>query len=329
MSPATLAAAGAAEPAGPDDVLDKEFLFVIGSDRSGTTWLQSMIGAHPRVATTVQLTLFHTYVPAWLQSWREEVSYINDPHQWDMGLPVVWSEAELHAFLRGFLRRVYSRVLDKNPSATHILDKHPAYREHVAEINLLLPHAKFIHVLRDGRDVALSLMAAKDDLGWGFGSLAEAAANWARFVAAGRRAAAFGDRYLEVRYEDLHTDGVGCMKRVFEFCDLPATEDEVARIAEAHSFQRMKAEQVAPDPGRKAPPAHYRKGVAGGWREVFTPADRYTFEVHAGTVLRELGYAGPGWWYTSRLQRRAILMRHAIRTLRGRLGRALTALRGA
>ncbi|MCC9608443.1 sulfotransferase [Blastopirellula sp. JC732] len=284
------------------DVLNREFLFIIGSDRSGTTWLQSMIAAHPQVATTVQLTLFHTYVPDWIRSWNMEVGYIEDADQWDMGLPVVWSEQEFHEFLREFVAKAYSKVAEKSPNASHILDKHPAYREHVEDINLLLPNAKFIHVIRDGRDVALSLIAAKKGLGWGFSSVREAAEAWARFVRRGQEATKYGERYVEVRYEDLKTDGVATLQSVFEFCGLAASEEEVGRILEDHQFERMKRNRQTPDATRNAPAAHYRKGASGQWKEGYSAVQRGEFHQIAGGLLCELGYAEPGWWYQSRIE---------------------------
>jgi hypothetical protein len=42
-------------------VLEKQFLFIIGAPRSGTTWLQAMLGAHPSICTTGELKLFDLF----------------------------------------------------------------------------------------------------------------------------------------------------------------------------------------------------------------------------------------------------------------------------
>jgi len=304
------------------DVLQKQFIFIIGSDRSGTTWLQSMLGAHPQVATTVQLTLFHTYVPDWVRSWKLECEYIEDENQWDMGLPIVWSEDEFVDFLREFISRVYARVAERFPDATHLLDKHPAYRHHVEEINMLIPHARFIHVIRDGRDVAVSLKAAKKGLGWGFSSISDAAVHWKQFVEAGKQAAKYGDRYMELRYEDLGDEGEQTMRNVFDFCDLPSGDEEIADIVERHRFSEMKSKRSSPDPNRSAPADHYRRGKAGGWRDELKPLEQYFFHLYAGGLLEQLGYAESQWWYKSSLQKvRLQTMGNVYRTAR-RLRRA-------
>ena len=308
--------------------LQKEFVFIIGSDRSGTTWLQSMVGAHPRVASTVQLTLFHTYIPAWIEFWKEDEELIADSRQWDMGLPVVWSKDDLQGFLREFAARVYERVLDRNPDATHVLDKHPAYREHTADIDWIIPHARFIHVIRDGRDVALSLMAAKEGLGWGFSTLSEAAMHWRQFVEVARKAEQYDGRYLEVRYEDLHTNGPQTLKTVFEFCNLDLSDEDVEQIVQQHSFDKMKSKSASPDSRHKAPASHYRSGRVGSWQNVFSNTDRYVFERHAGPTLRELGYADEDWWYSNRWQGHKLKIQETSRGIGRRLKRAWLALRG-
>src|SRR6476619_4240030 len=108
----------------------KQFLYIIGSPRSGTTMLQILLANHPRVASTVEQTLFQHYVSPWLQTWALEVQNL-DQRGWKLGLPILWKEAELVDFLREFLDRAYAKILALKPDATHILDKHPGYSFHV------------------------------------------------------------------------------------------------------------------------------------------------------------------------------------------------------
>src|SRR5215471_21624711 len=99
----------------------KQLIYIIGSPRSGTTWLQAMIGAHPSVCTTVELTLFSKYTAPWIASWNEESANIK-AGRWHQGIPFLWSEDEFYSFLTEFLDRVYAKVLAGKPEATHILD---------------------------------------------------------------------------------------------------------------------------------------------------------------------------------------------------------------
>src|SRR3989344_6138597 len=108
------------------ETLKKQFIFIVGSPRSGTTWLQILIGEHPKVATTVELTTFSRYLEPWTRTWKNEESNIK-LGKWHQGLPVIWTESDFNSFINNFLENVYSKVLNKNNIATNILDKHPGY----------------------------------------------------------------------------------------------------------------------------------------------------------------------------------------------------------
>jgi hypothetical protein len=182
-----------------------------------------MIAAHPLVCTTVELTLFSMYTAPWLRAWNQQARNIENG-RWYQGLPFLWDEDEFYRFLREFVDRAYERVLATNPEATHILDKNPAYAKYVDDINRLIPDARFIHIIRDGRDVAASMIAAREQIGYGTGTVRASAAAWKEHVLRGRGARKYGGRYMEVRYEDLLASGVQTLESVFDFCELPASK---------------------------------------------------------------------------------------------------------
>ncbi len=308
-------------------ILDQEFLFIIGSPRSGTTWLQAMIGAHPRVCTTVELTLFSEYTAPWINRWEREAANIAQG-RWHQGLPFLWTEDEFYDFLKGFLDKVYERVISTNPQATHVLDKHPGYSLYVEHIHRLVPNARFIHLIRDGRDVAVSMVAARRRVGFGTDTIAASAAEWKRTVRAAWEASQYQGRYLEVRYEDLLTAGVDVLKSVFEFCGLSAAADEVTAIFEAHQFQKMKAARMTPARSVKAPEGAYWRGSVGNWQGELDPMQRYSFDRIAGDLLRELGYAQEGWWADSEGQKTTLPITAAISTALQRVRHAVAVIMG-
>lgn len=277
--------------------MDKQYVIIIGAPRSGTTWLQSMLGAHPLVSTTVELTLFSRYVACWLEIWSREAKNIR-AGRWYQGLPYVWTEDEFHAFLREFIERVYHRVAERNPRTTHVVDKHPRYSMYVNDIDRLLPRARFIHVIRDARDVAVSMVAARERSRFGPSTIQDAALSWKNHVMAARLASRFRGRYLEVRYEDMLFDGPDTLKAVFDFCRLPADRADVIAIVDQHQFARMKARRQVGDSRASASRGHYRKGRAGSWEDELRPINRYVVDRLAGDLLRELGYSRDNWWAT-------------------------------
>lgn len=281
---------------------DKQYVIIIGAPRSGTTWLQSMLGAHPRVSTTVELTLFSQYTASWFAIWAREMQNIK-AGRWSQGLPFLWTEEEFHTFLRGFIDRVYQRVSERTPGATHVVDKHPGYSKYVDDINRLVPKALFIHVIRDGRDVAVSMVATRKRSGFGASTIQDAALAWRSHVTAARQASSFRGRYLEVRYENMLTEGIDTLKAVYDFCKLPADLDEITAIVDQHQFAQMKAKRQVGDSRARASQGHYRKGKAGSWRSELSPINRYICHRTAGALLRELGYSEKDWWATSALQK--------------------------
>ncbi len=303
-------------------ILDsKDFLFIVGSPRSGTTMLQIVLGNHPRVATTVELTLFSRYLGPWLKTWDDEVANLRDK-QWQQGLPFIFSEAEFVALAHGLLDQAYAKVLAAKPAATHLLDKHPGYSLHVAAIKRLLPRARFIHVIRDGRDVASSMVAARAKMGFGAETLPAAAAAWKKFALAAREAQKFTGDYLEVRYEDLLARGTSAYAEVLEFCGLPADPAWIEETIAANTFEKMRDRQAAADPRVKLLAGHYRNGRAGGWEAEYGAEERFEFDRIAGDLLAELGYAQPGWWADSPSVRLLAPLHHQIRKRVRALGAA-------
>ena len=180
-------------------------------------------------------------------------------------------------------------------------DKSPSYVRRMRRIRWALPEARFVHVIRDGRDVALSLM----DVAWGPRTVAEAADRWAGDIRRARRLATRIEHYMEVRYEDLVGDPEPCLRRVAGFLELgwddamlsfhDQAEDrmsEVARDLTTAQGATISAEQRAEQHRLVARPASPSR--TGRWREEMSAADRAAFEERFGGLLVELGYAPGG-----------------------------------
>lgn len=300
----------------------KEFLFIIGSPRSGTTMLQILLANHPQVASTVEQTLFQHYVAPWLETWALEVRNL-EQRGWKLGLPILWKEPELIEFLREFLDRAYAKILALKPDATHILDKHPGYSLQVKTIKRFLPRARFIHMIRDGRDVASSMIVVHGKMGFTPGQITTAAAKWKTFVLAAREASQFGADYLEIRYEDFLERKTETYARTLHFCGLSADPAWIAETLAANSFEKMKARGASPDPRVPLSDKRYHRGIAGGWRSDFSAWDRFEFDRIAGDLARDLGYVDAHWWAESATERVMQPLRRALEKRRCHIRHAL------
>ena len=194
------------------------------------------------------------------------------------------------------LRAFYAAYAEEN-GKPRWGDKTPVYLKHMRRIEKGLPEAHFIHILRDGRDVALSVTR----LLFGPDSVAEAARRWVRKVRRARSQAARLQHYTEVRYEDLVADPDSTLRRVCEFIALgwhPAMLEY-----HRHASERMQViareryrEGRIPIPAGYGPRIHALAGQppradrVGRWRTEMRREDREVYETIAGDLLAELGY---------------------------------------
>jgi hypothetical protein len=207
-------------------------------------------------------------------------------------------------------------------------DKSPQHTECLDEIHDLYPEARVIHVIRDGRDVAISTMnhwwrLAQDQEGGVFTltpeelkrrdaylanreeflssgrsifaeeRLSQLARRWSYRVEKARREGRklYGDKCLEVRYERLLKDPRGEVRTAAEFLGARAFDEAtVERCVEMGSF-RVAAQR---ERGEEDAGSFFRKGVAGDWQAIFTARDRELYWRIAGGLLAELGYEENG-----------------------------------
>jgi len=290
--------------------------------------LQILLGCHPDVATTVELTLFNRYVSQWVKIWESERQNLTEKG-WQQGLPFIWSTEKFDSFVKEFLDRAYESVVANKPAATHILDKHPGYSMHVDSIKHFLPGAKFIHIIRDGRDMACSAISARKKLGFGTSTVGESALAWKHYLTAAKDAARFGSDYMEVRYETLLERKEETFTQILDFCGLSYDAAWVQRTLEENSFSRMKERRAAADARAKLDEGHYRDGKSGGWQTQLTRKERFEFHRYAGELLIELGYAKEDWWATEPLAKLTEPLRFGLRQQVQRVRRVCSSLLGS
>lgn len=158
---------------------------------------------------------------------------------------------------------------------TRWCEKTPMHALHIERLASTFPQARFIHVIRDGRDCAVSLkrrMKYAPEL---------TIYRWKRVVREARtQGARIGDRYLELRYEALTADPEHWFRLVCEFIGEPF-EEQIA---------------MPPETGRHNPNYHIVKRgpiVHDGlrWPKVFSAAEVAKLDHIGGQLLRDLGYA--------------------------------------
>jgi hypothetical protein len=124
-----------------------------------------MLSAHPQACATTELRLYNKYVAPWLEAWQGG-ALLSEEGKHYIGLQVFWTEGEFHSFLKAFIEQVFVKVLAAKFQASDVLHKRPNYSAFVEDILFFVRQLHFIHHIRDGRDVTVSLAAASPQMGW-------------------------------------------------------------------------------------------------------------------------------------------------------------------
>jgi hypothetical protein len=282
--------------------LDAPPVFICGSARAGTTWTFDLFDRHPKVAAICE---------SWILSQTHGVTSILTQPYWDLVAKQGWEkrvevpfgavqllsyEEVLHD-----LRELLGEWLTKGLSPAHryLAAKEPL---DIGAAAILFPEARFIHVIRDGRNVALSMKRASEswDPTMGLGLPIEMRAEaWRRQVENIRsQRAGLGDRYMEIRYEEMRTDVRRALRTMFDFAQIPYDERLLGEIDAATRLSSY---------GESARRSGFRGGGENGdWRKHFSMREAWGFHRAAGDLLIDLGYEPePGWWARGRIRRRA------------------------
>jgi hypothetical protein len=261
--------------------------FVVGSARSGTTLLRMILNAHSEIAVPPESRFV---VELW--NGRSEVdvesflgALARHPRWNTWGLPIETVRRELEGARRVPYRaaieaayRAYARVRHK----TKFGDKTPRYIEQIPLLARLFPRARFVHQIRDGRNVALSYAAVP----FGPGTVAGAAELWAARVSQGRAAGrSLGPRrYMEIHYEDLVRSPEPQVEALCRFLEV-AFEPGMVRYTDM-SQGDVLSRHAHYNPHVTRPPIPQVRS----WEQEMSVGEIEMFEAVAGDVLSEVGY---------------------------------------
>ena len=285
--------------------------FVVGVGRSGTTLLRMMLDAHPALAVPPETH----FLPQFIQASgrlrfnpRIAVKTIQEDEnrRWnDFGLDageLCTAMNGLEPFNTADALRSFYRLYGSRHGKSRWGDKTPDYVRKMKKIQNTLPEARFIHVIRDGRDAGLSQNARIVKRGKDAVKPREMARRWRKRIIKSRLDAEEVRHYIEVRYEDLITDTESVLRRVCDHVELeydPAMLTYYERAGERLQEmagalpakkgrpEREAGERVAAHALTMEPPKQERVAV---WKREMSEGENAEFEEAAGYILDELGY---------------------------------------
>jgi Sulfotransferase family len=278
----------------------KQIFFIGGVMKSGTTWLQLLLNAHPQVSCNGEGHFARRLAPLLhgaLDQHGQVIAQKNKAIFNDLpGYPRLADE-DFHYLLASSISLYLLRQSKDKPAARAVGEKSPKNVLYFDVFATLFPDAKFIHIVRDGRDCAVSgwfhnLRVARDWTMKNHGSMERYVTNfidgWAKDVAAAQAIAdAHPSSVRQVRYEDLMADNGPVIADIFKFLDVDTSENLVAECRSATSFASLSGGRPA---GQENLNSFFRKGTSGDWRNHLSPGIESTIRQRAGGWLERFGY---------------------------------------
>ena len=271
-------------------------VIVLGMPRSGTTLLKEMLDHHPALAMAPE----SYFIPSLWRRFRVrrnarhllgDLAALPQLRLWGVDLHDLSRRVRSDASFADVMAMVYG-ALAAGRERPRYGDKTTTYREDLGILERAFPGAQYLHVIRDGRDAALSYQA----MGIRFGNLGlpkglgDFAWRWRIGIARARR---FGEacgpaRYREVRYERLVAEPESVLTEICSFLGMEYHPEMLA-------YHRDLPSGALPHHPRLAEPPSLG---TRNWRQQMPRAALARFEALSGDTLSELGYersvASPG-----------------------------------
>lgn len=273
--------------------------FVGGYPKSGTTWLQTLLNAHPDVSCAGEGHLANHLLPMLRQSLDQHNALIEHKNTTVLrevaGFPPLTDSQANY-----LLASAVALALLTPPKAAKALavgEKTPDNHMHFPQLAVLFPAARFIHIVRDGRDCATSAWFHNAHLGpeeqaRDFDSLAAfippLAVHWSTVVAASVAwCEARPNQCLLLRYEDLVDQPDKTLRSPFDFLGVTTSDDIVATCRNQGAFETLSGGRHA---GQENRGSLFRRGLPGDWRNHFSANDNARYLAIAGELSARLGY---------------------------------------
>ena len=271
-------------------VFDKKHFFVVGLTRPGTAWLQHAINAHPDACCKGEGHFTNALFPLLGKALAQYNQHMLDDQARmeaagigtaNSAPPAAYSNDEVRFLMATAAAMTMNRWAGAE-DVSCIGEKTPEHALNLAGLTEVFPDAYIVHVIRDGRDEAVSvydynIRVNADGFSKRFPDFATFAeffaGNWNKAVGAARYfGRSHGQKYMEIRSEDLHSEASGDLERLCRFLDLDDSSDVVAHLLEA---------------GRKAA---LPDGVINQWQDRFDEKTKTAFNRQAGELLKLLDY---------------------------------------
>lgn len=298
--------------------------FIVGAPRSGTTLLRMMLDYHPEISIPPETGFIIEVLrrmPINEFSWKMLFEIIilrrllKREFSWKMLFKIItnfetWIDFHLSAdklaeelsriqpFTVSDGIRCFYRLYAQRFHKKRFGDKTPNYGLHLKAIGKLLPEAHFIHIIRDGRDVAVSVKDLWFAPSKDFRKLGK---DWVWRVETIRTQGKQYPFYIEIRFEDLLTNTESVLKKICSFLEIDyhpqmmyyymsspsRLQEHEARYRKDGTILVSKEERLDMQRHTTLPPDLSKIDT---WKQVMSEKDQNKFLYAAKPLLAELGY---------------------------------------
>lgn len=280
---------------------DERVVWLLGSPRSGSTWMLYLLADHPAVVP-INEPLIGYYLGPFTSDLpgmeRRELDLTNFTMRREHRekRPSFFAEQYADVWVPGLgrlMRERFAAEAARHDGCELVVVKEPNGSQSADVLLRCMPSSRLLFLLRDGRDVVDSELAANLKGSWTGAAVGEnerlafvrqSARKWRWRTEVVREAfAAHEGPKLLSRYEDLRADTLGGLREIAGWLGLALDDAELSAMAERHAFEGVPADQRGAD-------KFYRAASPGLWRENLTAAEQAVLGEELDPLLAELGY---------------------------------------
>lgn len=276
-------------------MLERQLFFVAGLGKSGTTWLELILNAHPDVCCHGEGHFADRLLPDLNEAINRYNGYLKHNNALFEEIRDYQGLSRDHAWHIG--RTAMALLLAQQcdgelPAA--IGERTPANVASLQLLQQMFPKAKMLHITRDPRDVAISMWfhglrinpkEAKKEYVSPDALALKLTDAWVNLLSSTRQfGVSFPEQYLEVRYESLQQDFAGTLRPLLTTLGVDASDETIENCREQSSFKKLSGGR---DQGSEDRQSHFRKGVVGDWKNHLQEATITKIDEIAGDLLAE------------------------------------------
>ena len=281
-----------------------QVFFIVGAQKSGTTWLQKSLNSIEGIHCFGEGHFIDKLLMPMTQTrydYNKMMEVVQQRVYNGEGFYGPIPDQEFISLMRSWILQIMVRTAGTSAEAMLALgDKTPANSFHIPTLKRIFPRARFLHILRDGRDVAVSAFHHRDRIQKDATKPSNIAlelqeeapqllSKWAGSTRAVQKAEKMGIPVHTVRYEAMLTDSAACLRDCVDHL-LPEnsiSEGQLQEAVKANSFLSLSGGR---EPGTIDEGSNLRRGQAGGWRDELTAETISRWTPEDCELLEQLGY---------------------------------------